>query len=52
MYAHVPSLPSTTLDQIRHTGARLPSGVDVRVNVVADLARSSAGKHRLVIVEH
>ena len=44
-------LPETILQQIRQNGARLLSGVDVRVNVVPELPRSPAGKHKLVVVE-
>ena len=44
-------LPSSMLEEIRNNGARLLSGIDVRVNVVSDLPRSPAGKHNLVVVE-
>jgi phenylacetate-CoA ligase len=44
-------LPPATLDEIRKNGARLLTGIDVKVNVVPDLPRSAAGKHNLVVVE-
>jgi phenylacetate-CoA ligase len=44
-------LPPSTIEEIRKNGARLLSGVDVRVDVVPDLPRSPAGKHNLVVVE-
>ncbi len=44
-------LPPWRLDEIRHNGVRLLQGIDVGVNVVAELPRSAAGKHRLVVVE-
>jgi phenylacetate-CoA ligase len=39
------------LEQIRKNGSRLIAGVEVKVAVVPTLPKSSAGKHRLVIVE-
>jgi phenylacetate-coenzyme A ligase PaaK-like adenylate-forming protein/N-dimethylarginine dimethylaminohydrolase len=49
----VPSdrLAVSTIEDIRKNGARLLTGVDVRVNVVPELPRSAAGKHNLVVVE-
>lgn len=44
-------LPVNTLEEIRKNGARLLTGVDVKVNVVEQLPRSAAGKHNLVVVE-
>jgi phenylacetate-CoA ligase len=44
-------LSATTLARIRSNAARLLSGIDIRVEVVRDLPRSSAGKHNLVVVE-
>jgi phenylacetate-CoA ligase len=44
-------LPSTALAQIRGNASRMLAGVDVRVELVADLPRTSAGKHHLVVVE-
>ena len=44
-------LPPAALEQIRLNGARLLSGVDVRVDIVPELPRSPAGKHHLVVVE-
>jgi hypothetical protein len=44
-------LPPALLEAIRKNGARLLTGVDVRVNVVPELPRSAAGKHNLVVVE-
>jgi hypothetical protein len=41
----------STIEDIRKNGARLLTGVDVRVNVVPELPRSAAGKHNLVVVE-
>ncbi len=44
-------LPASTLEEIRRNGARLLTGVEVRVHVVPELPRSAAGKHHLVVVE-
>lgn len=45
------TLAREKLDEIRRSSTRLLRGVPVRVNVVPDLPRSPAGKHRLVVVE-
>jgi phenylacetate-CoA ligase len=44
-------LPASAIAQIRGNAARMLVGVDVRIELVADLPRSAAGKHHLVIVE-
>ncbi|MBA2538255.1 MAG: hypothetical protein H0V17_01360, partial [Deltaproteobacteria bacterium] len=44
-------LPASTLEDIRKNGARLLTGIEVRVDVVRELPRSAAGKHNLVVVE-
>ena len=44
-------LPAQMLAKIRTNATRLLTGIDVRVELVRDLPRSSAGKHKLVVVE-
>ena len=44
-------LPAATIEDVRRNGARLLTGCDVRVDVVAELPRGAAGKHNLVVVE-
>jgi phenylacetate-CoA ligase len=44
-------LPTSALAQIRGSARRLLAGIDVRVEVVPELPRNAAGKHKLVIVE-
>jgi phenylacetate-CoA ligase len=45
------ALDHAQLETIKQNGMQLLRGVPVQVNVVPDLPRSPAGKHRLVIVE-
>jgi phenylacetate-CoA ligase len=45
------TLSPSKLEEVRRNGARLLTGIDVRVNAVDELPRSPAGKHNLVIVE-
>ena len=46
------TLPRWRLDELERNSKRFLQGVPVRVNVVPELPRSAAGKHRLVVVEH
>jgi phenylacetate-CoA ligase len=45
------ALDEAQVETIKKNGMQLLRGVPVQVNVVPDLPRSPAGKHRLVIVE-
>jgi phenylacetate-CoA ligase len=44
-------LPPAALAKIRANASRMLAGIDVRVEVVAELPRNAAGKHHLVVVE-
>ncbi|NVB79601.1 MAG: hypothetical protein HOV81_14490 [Kofleriaceae bacterium] len=44
-------LPRWRLDEVERNSKQLLRGLPVRVNVVPELPRSAAGKHRLVVVE-
>jgi phenylacetate-CoA ligase len=46
------ALSASALGDVQRNGERLLSGVDVRIQTVADLPRNPAGKHRLVVIEH